>query len=99
MFLLLSGASPTGQLVGESVDGLASVAFLWLCDIAPSSSRLHRFSSRTTVRRNSEEPFLLVQYRATAATPTSKFLSSRRAGVSHGPVWWVGLGDRRATEE
>ena len=45
---------------------------MFLCqqsDIAPSFSRLHRISSRVTVRRNSGEPFLLVRCRPRAATP------------------------------
>ena len=46
--------------VGEAAAGLTFLCSQ--CDIAPSSSRLHRISSRATVRRNAGELFLLVRY-------------------------------------
>jgi len=72
IFLLLSVASSIGY--GWRVRSRIDVSVQqW--DIAPSFSRLHRISSRATVRRNAGEPFLLVRHCSRAATP-AKFLPS-----------------------
>src|ERR1019366_8190341 len=88
IFLLLFSACQP-DLVGECVAGLTL-----LCqqsDIALSFSRLLRISSRATVRRNPEEPFLLVRFRPRAATP-AKFLPSLRGGVPGSGVCYRAAG-------
>src|SRR5208283_3753711 len=71
IFLLLFPARHP-YTVGESVAGLT-----FLCqqsDIAPSFSRLLRFSSRATLRPDAWGPSPLARYRPRAATP-ALFLS------------------------
>jgi hypothetical protein len=76
IFLLLFSARHP-DLVGECVAGLTL-----LCqqsDIALSFSRLHRISSRATVRRNPGEPFLLARFRARGDASKDSY---RRSGTN-----------------